>query len=195
MNYAYILTLLLLSLSACGPGPSSDQQQSDEPALDPAAALSEDDILLSLSAAMTTDTSRAGRERNAIIGYALENLQPLDYTNSGLFYHILAPGEGEAIVWGDYLRAHYRGAFLDGKVFADSRALDRPLEFYVGNMIDGWNEGLQLIAPGGKMILLVPSALGYGADGLVTSRGDTLVPAHAILRFEIEVLERLERAE
>ena len=140
---------------------------------------------------------------------------PAAPTTSGVFFvapdgqHVLlrrVPGaecagrlrltlEGEAIVWGDYLRAHYRGAFLDGKVFADSRALDRPLEFYVGNMIDGWNEGLQLIAPGGKMILLVPSALGYGADGLVTSRGDTLVPAHAILRFEIEVLERLERAE
>lgn len=164
-------------------------------ATDTLAIRSEDDILLQLSAAMTTDSSRAGRQQNAIIGYALEELIPLDYTHSGLFYQIIAPGEGHPILWGDYLRAHYRGYFLHGEEFANSRKQDRPLEFYVGNMIDGWNEGLQLIAPGGKMRLFVPSRLGYGEGGLVTSRGDTLVPPHQILAFEIEVLERLARAE
>ncbi|MEL7414222.1 MAG: FKBP-type peptidyl-prolyl cis-trans isomerase, partial [Pseudomonadota bacterium] len=75
----------------------------------------------------------------------------------------------------------------------DSRAQDRTLEFYVGNMIDAWNEGLQLIKVGGRIQLMVPSQLGYGEEGLVSSFGRTIVPPHQILVFEVEVLEKQER--
>ena len=94
---------------------------------------------------------------------------------------------------GIFLVTHYKGHLLDGSVFADSRQSGRTLDFYVGNMIPAWNEGLQLLQVGGKMRLLVPSALGYGENGLTNSRGKVIVPPHQILAFEIEVLEKTNK--
>lgn len=189
-----ILTFLLLVFvmgSACGS--KTDTNNATETPVEAAPVVNEDDLLLRLSAYLSTDTSRAARDQNAIVDYAIENLIDVQPTNSGLFYRILQPGEGEPIAWGDFLSAHYKGYLLNGKVFADSRAQDRTLEFYVGNMIDAWNEGLQLIQVGGKIQLLVPSHLGYGPEGLVSSMGRVIVPPHQILVFEVEVLEKQER--
>ncbi|MEM1216567.1 MAG: FKBP-type peptidyl-prolyl cis-trans isomerase [Bacteroidota bacterium] len=183
----YILILLVL-LMGCGSDPAPAQVE-ETPA---APVANEDDLLLRLSAYLSTDTSRAAREQNAIVDYAIEELLDVKATNSGLFYQVLQPGTGDTIAWGDFLVAHYKGYLLDGSVFADSRQRDRPLEFYVGNMIPGWNEGLQLLRVGGQLRLLVPSHLGYGAEGLISSRGKTLVTPHQILVFELEVVEKRE---
>ncbi len=188
----YLLTLLLFT--ACGSNSSSDSPSTNEDeASAPLPPVNEDEVLLELSAHLSTDTSRAAREQNEIIDYAIENLLPLKPTNSGLFYRILKEGDGEPIAWGDFLSAHYKGYLLDGTVFADSKKQDRPLEFYVGNMIDAWNEGLQLINVEGKIQLLVPSRLGYGEEGLVSSMGRTIVPPNQILLFEVEVLEKQQK--
>lgn len=191
MRTILYLCLLPLFFSTCGSKAGSDSSSTKED--EPKAALppiNEDEVLLELSAHLSTDTSRAAREQNEIIDYAIENLLPVKPTPSGLFYRVLQPGDGEAIAWGDFLSAHYKGYLLDGTVFADSKKQDRPLEFYVGNMIDAWNEGLQLINVEGKIQLLVPSRLGYGEEGLVSSMGRTIVSPHQILVFEVEVLEK-----
>ncbi len=185
----YGLLLLVFSLAACSGASSSSDSKAQEEAPAPPPP-NEDDLLMRLSAEMTTDTSRTARDQNAIIDHAIENLINVQPTASGLFYEVLAPGEGDPIQWGDFLVAHYRGYFLNGKEFANSRRRDQPLEFYVGNMIDAWNEGLQLIAVGGKIRLLVPSHLAYGEEGLQTKDGDYLVPPNQILAFDVEVLEK-----
>jgi FKBP-type peptidyl-prolyl cis-trans isomerase len=148
--------------------------------------------MLRLSNELTADTSRAGRERNQIINRAIDAGWSLYAAPEGYFYEILAPGQGDSIQWGDRLRAHYTGQYLDGKTFDDSRRRGRPLEFYVGNMIPAWNQGLQRLRPGGRMRLVAPSALAYGAEGLVTAEGDTLVPAYEVLVFELEVVGVVE---
>lgn len=184
------LGLFMISLLSPGCGsPSSDATTATEEQEAPPPP-PEDDLLLRLSAEMTTDTSRAGRDRNAIIDHAIEGLVNIYSTNSGLFYEILTEGEGEKIAWGDYLSVHYQGQFLEGGEFANSRPRNRPLEFYVGNMIDAWNEGMQLIAPGGRIRLFVPSHLGYGEEGLKDKNDEYLVPPNSILVFDVEVLER-----
>ena len=63
------------------------------------------------------------------------------------------------------------------------------MEFYIGNMIDGWNEGLQLLRPGGRVKFLVPSHLAYKEEGVKDSKGNVLVPPNAVLAFDLEVLE------
>jgi FKBP-type peptidyl-prolyl cis-trans isomerase len=173
-------------LSACG-GAEKTSATAETPVQN---TVDEDDLLLRLSAYLTTDTSRAAREQNAIVDYAIEELLDVQPTNSGLFYEVIDPGTGDSIRWGDFLTAHYRGYLLDGTVFADSYASKRPLDFYVGNMIDGWNEGLQLIRVGGQLRLLVPSRMGYQAEGLVSSMGRTIVAPHQVLVFEVEVLSK-----
>ena len=192
MRVTACLLLVSLLLAACG-GQAPQEVEDQSTVQDAPPAINEDDLLMQLSAYLSTDTTRDAREQNAIIDYAIENLLNVTPTNSGLFYQIIREGDGEPIDWGDFLSAHYKGYLLDGTVFADSKQQDRPLEFYVGNMIDAWNEGLQLIKVGGRIQLLVPSRLGYGEEGLVSSRGKTIVPPHQILAFEVEVLEKQER--
>lgn len=185
----FLWLALLFTLGACGGGPEPATTPTDDAT--ERLRENEEDRLLRLSGELTADTSRTGRERNAIINRALDEGWSLYPAAEGYFYEILAPGEGEPIAWGDRLRAHYTGQFLDGTTFDDSRRRNRPLEFYVGNMIPAWNQGLQQLRPGGTMRLVSPSELAYGADGLVDSEGDTLVPPHEVLVFELEVLERL----
>ena len=192
MRVTVCLLLLAVLLAACG-GQAPPPEDNAQPEQDLPPPIDEDVLLMKLSAYLSTDTSRAAREQNAIVDYAIENLLNVEATNSGLFYQILREGDGEAIAWGDFLSAHYKGYLLDGSVFADSREQNRPLEFYVGNMIDAWNEGLQLIKVGGRIQLLVPSRLGYWEEGLVVRNGRTLVPPHQILAFDVEVLEKQER--
>lgn len=155
---------------------------------------SEDELLLRLASMMSNDTSRQARDRNAVVGYAIEHLLDVQALPSGLVYEVLEAGSGAPLQWGDYVRVNYRGYFLDGTVFADTWQRGEPFEFYIGNMIDAWNEGLPLVGPGGYLRLLVPSDLGYGAEGLQAG-SRSLVPPHQILAFEVEVLERLPKPE
>lgn len=152
-------------------------------------AVTEDDLILRLSADLSADTStQAERDRNTIVNYAIDNLLDMKGTSSGLYYQILEEGQGDFIKWGDKINVHYKGYFLNGRVFDSSYKRNKPLNFYVGNMVMGWNEGLQLIKPGGKILLLIPSELAYAEKGFQNAKGKDLVPPNTNLAFEIEVL-------
>ena len=114
-------------------------------------------------------------------------------TQKGLFFLIEEEGEGDLLKWGDKISANYKGQFLDGKVFDSTDSKGEPMSFFIGNMIDGWNEGLQLLRPRGKAIFLVPSALAYGEDGLKDRKERSIIPENTVLRFDIEVVEKLKK--
>jgi len=153
----------------------------------------EDDLTLRLSMDLIANPrNREEQERNEILNYAIDSLWDIQSTPSGLYYEIVETGEGDTIKWADRIAVNYEGFFTDGQKFDSSYDRNRPLEFYVGNMIHGWNEALQMMQPKCKLRLLIPSRLAYGADGLVSSRGDTLVPAHRVLAFKIEVLQKIQ---
>ncbi|MEM9526870.1 MAG: FKBP-type peptidyl-prolyl cis-trans isomerase [Bacteroidota bacterium] len=135
---------------------------------------------------------RPGRQRNAIINRAIDQNYDVYAAPEGYFYEIISPGEYSTLAEGDIVEAHYRGRFLDGTVFDDSRKRGNKLRFYVGSLIPAWNLALQRIKPGGAIRIISPSALAYGADGLVGPRGDTLVPAHTVLEFVIDAIEIFE---
>ena len=81
----------------------------------------------------------------------------------------------------------YLGALLDGSVFdASSRHGNTPISFVLGRgqVIAGWDEGIALMRKGEKAQLLIPSSLGYGAQGAGSS-----IPANAVLRFEVELTD------
>jgi FKBP-type peptidyl-prolyl cis-trans isomerase len=79
--------------------------------------------------------------------------------------------------------------FLDGNKF-DSN-LDSsfghvtPLNFPVGQgrVIRGWDEGIMLLKKGTKAKFILPSTIGYGANG------SGKIPANAILQFDVELLD------
>lgn len=188
-NISGLLVLLSFFLSSCGGSageapPGALQEDAAAPPPD------EDEWILRLSGELTADPqTQAEKDRNAIVNYAIDERLDVKPTASGLFYQVLREGEGEPLRWGDRVRVNYRGFFPESGVeFDASRRRGEPMEFYIGNVIDGWNEGLQLLRPGARALFLVPSHLAYGAEGMKDSKGKVLVPPNAVLGFEVEVL-------
>jgi len=102
-------------------------------------------------------------------------------TESGLQYSITSEGSGESPSMYDTVTVHYHGTTIDGSVF-DSSIGGEPVSFVLGQVIEGWNEGLQLMKPGGKMRLFIPSDLAYGGQGQGSIRPfETLI-------FDVELL-------
>jgi peptidylprolyl isomerase len=108
-------------------------------------------------------------------------------TATGLKYFDGATGTGDILTKnGDKLSMQYTGTLLNGTEFDSSRRPGRtPFDFTLGgNVIAGWNEGLQGIKPGTRRYLIIPSALGYGTTG-----SGTTIPPNATLLFDTELLE------
>jgi len=76
--------------------------------------------------------------------------------------------------------------FADGGEFDNSYKRGNPMDFPLGmgNVIAGWDEGIQLLKVGDKTRLFVPSHLAYGSQGA----GD-VIPPNATLLFDIELME------
>lgn len=112
-------------------------------------------------------------------------------TPSGLYYTIIKKGAGENAKPGQQVNMNYLGTFLDGKKFdgnvdenfkpVDGRTMfSFPLG--AGRVIKGWDEGVQLLNPGCRAILYLPSDLAYG------QRGGGPIPPNAILMFKVELV-------
>ncbi len=112
-------------------------------------------------------------------------------TGTGLRYVMLKEGDGETARPGDQLSVLYRGALLSGKVFDESENPNQPFVLRLGRglVIQGWDQGLQLMKRGGKMLLIIPAELGYGTRGSPPE-----IPRNATLVFEIDLLE-IKRAD
>jgi len=91
---------------------------------------------------------------------------------SGLQYKVLAEGKGTQPKPTDQVTVNYRGTFLDGTEFDSSYKRGEPTTFPVNRVIKGWTEALQLMKPGAKYKLFIPSDLAYGPGGRLASAGD-----------------------
>ena len=129
-------------------------------------------------------------QASAIAGsYASElNVDPsaMTRTESGLYYQDIVTGEGPAVQAGQTVRVHYTGWLPDGTEFDSSRNRNEHLEVTVGvgNVIPGWDEGLQGMQVGGQRKLVIPPNLAYGDRG-----AGGVIPPGATLVFDVELLE------
>jgi len=108
-------------------------------------------------------------------------------TESGLQYQVITEGTGERPKATDKVKVHYTGTLLDGTVFDSSIERGEPATFGVGQVIEGWKEGLQIMPVGSKYIFWIPSDLAYGERGA----GANIKP-NSTLKFEVELLEIVE---
>lgn len=115
-----------------------------------------------------------------------ENLKKegVKQTGSGLQYEIVEEGKGESPKAESKVNVHYHGMFLDGKVFDSSVDRGKPVSFPVNGVIQGWQEALQMMKPGSKWKLYIPSGLAYGSRG-----AGNAIPPHTPLMFDVELLE------
>lgn len=106
-------------------------------------------------------------------------------TASGLRYKILESGNGKQATKGAMVSVHYKGQLLDGTVFDSSYKRKQPIDFAVGvgQVIKGWDEGIQLLKVGDKARLVIPSDLAYGSAG-----AGGVIPPNAILIFDVELV-------
>jgi len=100
----------------------------------------------------------------------------------------LVVGAGDQAVKGDTLTMHYTGWLYKngrrGKKF-DSSAGSEPFSFKLGagEVIEGWDRGIEGMRVGGKRELIIPPQLGYGQQGAPPD-----IPPNAALNFEVELL-------
>jgi FKBP-type peptidyl-prolyl cis-trans isomerase len=113
-------------------------------------------------------------------------------TASGLMYVDEVLGTGAEAKAGQNVTVHYTGWLYDesapnkrGKKFDSSKDRGDPFKFPLagGRVIKGWDEGVQGMKVGGKRILTIPAALGYGARG-----AGGVIPPNATLIFEVDLL-------
>ena len=112
-------------------------------------------------------------------------------TPSGLQYRDSKLGSGATAKAGMQVSVHYTGWLQNpdgslGRKFDSSRDANQPFKFALGsgNVIRGWDEGVQGMMLGGQRRLIIPAALGYGQRGA----GGGLIPPGATLIFDVELL-------
>lgn len=103
----------------------------------------------------------------------------------GYYYKVITEGSGDHPTEASQVKVHYTGTLLDGTVFDSSVERGEPAVFGLNQVIPGWTKGLQLMTPGSKYQLVLPSSLAYGP------REAGSIPANSILVFEVELLEIL----
>jgi FKBP-type peptidyl-prolyl cis-trans isomerase FklB len=104
-------------------------------------------------------------------------------TASGLQYKVMKEGSGLSPKETDTVVVQYKGTLLDGTEFDSSYKRNEPASFQVNRVVKGWIEALQLMKPGAKYQLFIPSALAYGERG-----AGQLIGPNATLIFEVELL-------
>jgi FKBP-type peptidyl-prolyl cis-trans isomerase FkpA len=105
-------------------------------------------------------------------------------TESGLYYIEQVAGDGVLIKAYDLVDFYYRGYFLDGREFGSNFGDANPYRTHVPdeNLVQGWNEGLQLMSNGSEGILIIPYNLAYGA------LGTQIIGPYMTLVFEIKIV-------
>jgi FKBP-type peptidyl-prolyl cis-trans isomerase len=104
-------------------------------------------------------------------------------TVSGLRYQMLRAGEGASPGPSDLVAVHYTGRLPDGRIFDSSYATGRPAQFRVSQVIPGMTEAIQLMRPGGKARIHIPSKLAYGPTG-----AGATIPPDTDLTFDVELI-------
>ena len=127
--------------------------------------------------------AKAKEEAEAALAKVSEGF---DKTPSGLHFKILNKGNGQEAQKGKTVSVHYEGSLLNGQVFDSSFQRNEPITFQlgVGQVIPGWDEGIQLLKVGDKARLIIPPDLAYGAAG-----AGGVIPPNATLLFDVELVD------
>ena len=105
-------------------------------------------------------------------------------TQDGLQYRVMKAGKGKSPQSGDdTVTVTYKGWLINGKVF-DQTKPGQTADFPAGQLIPGWVEALSLMKEGDSWQLVVPSELGYGAEGAGND-----IPPNQTLVFDMTLLK------
>lgn len=105
---------------------------------------------------------------------------------TGLGWRDVRVGAGSEATIGSRVKVHYTGKLVDGTRFDSSRDRDVPFEFVLGRgeVIRGWEQGMQGMRAGGVREITIPPELAYGDKGRAGA-----IPPNATLVLEVELLD------
>ncbi len=114
--------------------------------------------------------------KNYITAHKLDSVQE---GPSGLYYKIITPGKGLYPILSSTVTVNYEGSLATGTIFAPKSSIVGVLS----DFIPGWQLGIPNINAGGTILLLIPSALGYGKASPSVS-----IPANSVLVFTVQLV-------
>ena len=128
----------------------------------------------------------AGNNRKAGEDFLQNNSQKADVeeTDSGLQYKIVESFEGPRPNIHDTVKIHQRALLLDGKILEDTYRQNQPDEVAINELIEGLQEGLQMMSVGCRYKFWVPADLAWGRKGTGNK-----IPPNAVLSFDIRLVE------
>ncbi|MDN3582327.1 FKBP-type peptidyl-prolyl cis-trans isomerase [Mucilaginibacter flavus] len=136
--------------------------------------------LASCKTAPPVDAIKQARTDDSLITIFLSN-NPLIKAvkdSSGLYYQVTKEGTGAYATENSTVTVNYKGKLISGPPFDAANGFSSPLS----NLVRAWQIGIPRVKAGGSILLIAPSALGYGSANLGP------IPANSILVFDIDVI-------
>jgi len=139
------------------------------------------------------------KEITDIQAYLAQNNIDVRPTESGLYFIELEKGHGPAVETGKSIKVDYIAMFINSEIFEtsiqdiamknnifDSANSYQPFQYQQGDSltIAGWNEGLSYMKQGGRALLIIPSSLAYGEEGV-----EGFIPPYTPFIYEVRILE------
>lgn len=112
------------------------------------------------------------------------NITDIYWLKSGLFYTIIKQGSGKVPNIDAAVKVKYNLTTLDGTTVWSTEKTGGTEVRALKDFVYGFAEGVQLLKPGGKIKLLIPSVLAYGTKGWGKK-----IPPNTCIIYDIELLE------
>jgi FKBP-type peptidyl-prolyl cis-trans isomerase FkpA len=142
------------------------------------------------------ESNMVAGEQKALENYLKEKNITATAEPEGYYVIKKTEGKGEAITDGTIVQVNYTGRFLNGMAF-NSNAGEKPYSFTIGTneVIPGWELAFRKLRQGDKAMLIIPSKLAYGKDGLMRPNSSTyVVPPFCTLVFDVEIVQAMPAA-
>ncbi len=136
------------------------------------------------------NTSASAQEEAMVTDYIAANniTGAVELGNSGLYYVIETPGNSKKPGLCTTVAVKYVGRLTNGTIFDQTTGTNTAV-FSLSNLIESWQRTIPLLGEGGKIKLIVPPALGYGAQGSFNpNTGQYSIPPNSVLIFDIELV-------
>ncbi|QQL48918.1 FKBP-type peptidyl-prolyl cis-trans isomerase [Mucilaginibacter ginkgonis] len=142
------------------------------------SACKKEDTSAADASAAATAAAQAAADDATIQAYIKANNITATKDPSGVYYSVITAGAGAYPTSTSVISVNYTGTLVTGTQFDKGNLTNTAL----GGLIKGWQYGIPHINAGGRIMLLIPSALGYGATGAGT------IPANSVLVFTIDLI-------
>ncbi|WP_295117341.1 FKBP-type peptidyl-prolyl cis-trans isomerase [uncultured Chitinophaga sp.] len=129
---------------------------------------------------------QAAKDELAIKNYIdTANIEGMIRDSTGLYYKILTPGTGtDTMKLTSKMKVAYTGKLMNGTIFDTTGDSTSTLNgAMLMQLVKGWQYGLRKTTQGGRVLMIIPSGLGYGQSS------SAKIPANSVLIFDMTLVE------